>query len=399
MTDLTQWLESFAEAHRAQDNVASWVERIGVAIVEGVDDLPDDLRPMLVETVEQHWLAFLDRVSTEAEFELVPAARQLPVELARRHLGLPVLLRIYRVAQEASWEFAVEVVTNAPSELDHEALLVWFWGKAAQWFNSSVEKSVVLHQQEVSRIQQRGDAHRYEAVAGLLSGRAEDPTELSAALGGYPVSGSHIALIARAVTADSISSLEPSLMVLVGQIGRAPAVVVRPGGREVWAWVRSDELPELDPTGIDPCAVRVTTGGPAEAVEGFADAHRDAREAQSVALVEGRRQPLTCYDDVAALTLLAQDPRAAERFTRRVLRGLADGGAGKLRQTTRAALSTPGGAEAVATALGVHKNTVRYRVGQAERLLGHPLQTRAGDVLLALDYYDAFLGVVSESRR
>lgn len=391
MTELTRWLESFAETHRDEDNVVSWVDRIVVAIVEGVAELPDDLRPMVVETVEQHWLAFLDRVSTEAEFELVPAARQLPVELARRHLELPVLLRIYRVAQEASWEFAVEVVGNAPAELDHEALLVWFWGKAVQWFNSSVEKSVLLHQQEVSRIRQRGDAQRYEAVAGLLSGRAEDPTELSAALGGYPVSGSHIALIARAMTADSIASLEPALMHLAGQIGRARAVLVRPGGREVWAWVHSGTLPELDPADIDPSAVRVTAGGPADTVEGFAEAHRDARDAQSVALAAGRRKPLTCYDDVAALTLLAQDHRAAERFTRRTLRGLADGGAGKLRQTARAALSTPGGTESVATSLGVHKNTVRYRVGQAERLLGHPLQTRAGDLLLALDYYDAFV--------
>ena len=159
----------------------------------------------------------------------------------------------------------------------------------------------------------------------------------------------------------------------------------------MWAWVHSDTLPELDPADIDPSAVRVTAGGPADTVEGFAEAHRDARDAQSVALAAGRRKPLTCYDDVAALTLLAQDHRAAERFTRRTLRGLADGGAGKLRQTARAALSTPGGTESVATSLGVHKNTVRYRVGQAERLLGHPLQTRAGDLLLALDYYDAFV--------
>jgi hypothetical protein len=391
MTELTPWLESFADAHRAREEVASWVDRIVRAIVDGVAELPDDLRPALSEAVEQHWLAFLDRVPTDAEFELVPAARQLPVEFARRHLGLPVILRIYRVAQEASWEFAVEVVRNAPGELDHEALLVWFWSKATQWFNSSVDESILLHQQEMSRIRQRGDTQRYEMVAGLLSGHAEDPAELSATLGGYPVGGSHIALIARAMTADSISLLEPTLLRLAGQIDRARAVVVRPGGREVWVWLHSRSLPELDPTGINPDAVRVTAGGPAATVEGFTEAHRDARAAQSVALSAGWRQPLTRYDDVAVLTMLAHDHRAAERFTRRTLGELATKGAGKLRQTTRAALSTPGGADSVATALGVHKNTVRYRVGQAERLLGHPLQTRAGELLLALDYYDAFL--------
>ena len=54
-----------------------------------------------------------------------------------------------------------------------------------------------------------------------------------------------------------------------------------------------------------------------------------------------------------------------------------------------------GASDRLAERLGVHKNTIRYRVAQAERLLGHPLRERAGDLLLALDYHDAFLATAT----
>jgi sugar diacid utilization regulator len=85
---------------------------------------------------------------------------------------------------------------------------------------------------------------------------------------------------------------------------------------------------------------------------------------------------VTFYDDVAPLAMLATVPESAGRFSRRTLGALADQTAGKLRETVRAVLQGEGDAETVAAGLGIHKNTVR---------------ARARDLLLALDYYDAFL--------
>lgn len=94
---------------------------------------------------------------------------------------------------------------------------------------------------------------------------------------------------------------------------------------------------------------------------------------------------------MAALTLLTHDPDAAERFARTVLRGLAATELAELRDTVRHVLTTADSADQVAKSLGIHKNTVRYRTQQAERLLGHPIRERAGDLVLALDYFTAFL--------
>ena len=91
------------------------------------------------------------------------------------------------------------------------------------------------------------------------------------------------------------------------------------------------------------------------------------------------------------MTLLTHDPDAAERFARTVLRGLAATELAELRDTVRHVLTTADSADQVAKSLGIHKNTVRYRTQQAERLLGHPIRERAGDLLLALDYFTAFL--------
>lgn len=400
MTDLEAWARDFAADQRqpaAVDTFANWTMS---RITDGVPEVNGDLVPLIAEAIREHWQAFLDWFFSSEPFELVPAARRLPAEVARRHLGLPVLLAVYRRAQEAAWDFATGVVRDAPDDVDHEALLIWLWSRAGDWFSASVDQSVLLHQEEAIRIQQHGDAQRHEAVVRVLEGRAEDPSALSSVLDGYPVSsGTHLAFIARAITADAIPQLESALSRVAASVPSSRLVIVRPGGRELWAWLPASGSGSLPGAGLDPDAVRVTVGGPAAGIEGFVEAFGDARSALTVALAPGRREPVTAYADVAPLTMLAADPRAAERFTRRTLRGLADPAAGKLRETVRAVLCADGGAETVAAALSVHKNTVRYRLGQAERLLGLPVRPAARDLLLALDYYDAFLNEAADSAR
>ncbi|MFJ9390034.1 helix-turn-helix domain-containing protein [Nocardioides sp. NPDC101246] len=394
MTELDAWVTAFAAEQRRPEEVARWAASTADAILaDGEVDLAD-LRPLLLAAVEEHWYAFLDGLArSESPFELVPAARTVALEIARRHLGLPLLLKIYQRAQEASWDFAVQVVEEAPSDLDRAGLLVWFWTKATAWFGSSVEQSVLLHQTETDRIRQRGDARRFEVVSQALGDRSVSPAELSAALDGHPVGiPGHVALVAHALTADAIEQLEPAVSAVARRAGHPRAVLVRPGGREVWAWLALGELPDtIDETGIDPTAVRVTVGVGGGGLDGFVAAHRDARAAQRVALAPGRQEPVTAYGDVAALVLIAHDPAAAERFTRTTLRGLAEAHHDRLRETVREVLTSAETADRLAERLGIHKNTIRYRITQAEGLLGHPLRERAGDLLLALDYHEAFL--------
>ncbi|GAB03461.1 PucR family transcriptional regulator [Gordonia amarae] len=393
----TEWLTEFTAAQHDPKTIALFVRRTADVIAERTGPLPDDVQATIGKAIEEHWRAFLGEVTANDRgiTELVPAAHKLAVQLAAHHLDLPVLLMIYQAAQAASWEFAVGVVADAPDDLDHTTLLIWFWTKASRWFTASIELSVAVYQEEFNRIRQRGDTRRHELVADVLAGTEIGAAELSAELSGYRVSGvPHVAVIAHALTADAIEGLEPAVTALSAVLRGAALTLVRPGGRELWGWIAAPTLrgADLSPQtlGIDASAVRLTVGGPATGLAGFIAAHQDARTAQRVALAPAREVAVTRYDEVTALTLLALDHASAARFARHTLGPLADPDQQQLRDTVRVVLTSPDPADVVAARLGVHKNTVRYRVQQVERMLDRPLQTGAGDLLLAIDYLEAF---------
>jgi hypothetical protein len=387
--ELATWVTEFIAAERAPDHLDAWVARTWAAIAVDVPQIAadEDLAALIRTAISQHWQAFLDQLSgDEAAFRLVPAAVELAHELARRHVDLTPLFAIYRAAQRSSWTYATDVVQAAPASLDHEAILVIFWTQAAQWLDASVEESLRLHQVEAARIERRGDAQRFEAVRSLLAGEERDPRELSAALGGYPITGSHVALVLTALTPEALATLEPTAAVLASGLGSRHPLVVRPSGRELWCWVATGALATLE---VDDARIRVTAAGPHAGLDGFVLAHQEARAALPAALA--RTSTVTTYDEVAAITLLHADPAAAERFTRRVLGPLAEPEQAHLRHTALTVLGTPGSADHVAAVLGLHKNTVRYRIAQVERLIGRPLAQRSGELALALEYADTFL--------
>jgi hypothetical protein len=86
---------------------------------------------------------------------------------------------------------------------------------------------------------------------------------------------------------------------------------------------------------------------------------------------------LIVADDHLAELLLAADPRAAADLKAArlaPLAGLAEGPRARLTETLAAWLDRPGQVQAVAAALGVHPQTVRYRVRQLRDLFGERLE-------------------------
>ena len=88
MTEIAEWLEMFVADQQSPTALEGWVSTTVDAIIAGVD-LPADIRPVLVAAVEEHWLAFLGGVTVDADgaTELVPAAGDLSIQIARHHLG------------------------------------------------------------------------------------------------------------------------------------------------------------------------------------------------------------------------------------------------------------------------------------------------------------------------
>jgi hypothetical protein len=114
-----------------------------------------------------------------------------------------------------------------------------------------------------------------------------------------------------------------------------------------------------------------------------------ARAAAALALAAGGRLPggLVVAEDHLAALLLAADPGlAAELAATRLapLHGLADAQRERLVATLREWLDRPGQVQAVAARLGVHPQTVRYRLGRLRELFGERLEDPDGRFELAL---------------
>ncbi|BBH16110.1 ABC transporter substrate-binding protein [Nocardioides baekrokdamisoli] len=382
------------------ERVEAWVARVAEYVAQGAPDLASDpeLATMLLDTVRDQWRTFVQTVlpakeSAQVRFQLVPSATAIAVEVARRRLDLGVLVNAYRMAQRAAWDYATGVVAGLPEDLDHAELLIRFWSAAGAWLDATVEQSILLHQNETRRIQQRGDAQRFDLVKRVLDGGVIEPREMSAGLGGYAVTGSHVAVILVADGADSIAHLEATAVRLAERLGAPRPLLVQPGGRELWCWVSGVDAARivgLPGAEILP-GIRVTVGGPHAGVDGFVAAYEDARRAQRLALAP-RAPRVLVYDDVAAIALLAADP-AAEAYVRRTLGKLASDEPAivRLRETVAAYADSCGSVADVAERFDLHKNTVRYRLDQAAKLVGLPFDGNASAVGLAIAYYDALL--------
>ncbi|MEU4418832.1 PucR family transcriptional regulator, partial [Nocardia salmonicida] len=314
------------------------------------------------------------------------------------------LFRVYRLAQQAVWDYITSMIeASTEPSLDKEGFLMLFWGRVSAWLDSSIEASVDIFQSERERVLQGAAAQKLEAVRSVLAGKSPDVRELSAVLGGHPLSTYNTAVLLHTEDVDRIPDLVEAVSLLAQRIGARNPLVINPGGRDLWCWFASRSAPDL--TAMHDCVpwltehqVSVAVGTPLEGLDGFRLGHLEAQQAQSIAFRANLGSPLTVFPEVEALVLLATTPDAAQRFVRRTLGGLADDADGptRLRQTFHALLSG-GSVEEASRRLSVHKNTVRYRVGQAEALLGRPVGWNGAEVEIAIRYYDAFLAQTADA--
>ncbi|WP_280432346.1 PucR family transcriptional regulator, partial [Nocardia brasiliensis] len=173
----------------------------------------------------------------------------------------------------------------------------------------------------------------------------------------------------------------------------------------MWAWAGLDDGPNADggqgsrsdvgePGALERIAagavdapVRVALGVPAGLLAGFRQCHRVAVAAWLVAYGgPARPDRVMGYRDVEIAYLAGVDEVAMRGLIARELRALSgsDTNAARLRATLHAYLKSHRSPEATAKLLGVHKNTVRYRIQRIEELLGHPIEQRSLPLELAL---------------
>lgn len=250
-------------------------------------------------------------------------------------------------------------------------------------------------------------------MRALLSGEDPDADHASARLG-FRLAQRHVAVVLWTDTAgdaagevagvhplgapdtdggdDELGLLERTAVRMANALGGGGILTVPAGSSALWAWLPldSDSVAAVAKTSKDvvTAPVRMALGMPATGTAGFRQSHHEAIAARQV--VERAAAELgrvVSYAQVETAYLAGADAPAMRALIRRELGQLARPGSNsaRLRETLLAYLRCHRSPEGAAAVLGVHKNTVRYRIQRIEELLGRRIDECGLRLELALE--------------
>lgn len=341
----------------------------------------EDLRAALVGSCVSNVAAVLERLAagaTEEPVEPPPEAVAWVRELTHRGMPLAALLRAYRLGHG----LVAREIERAATELELEPeLRLRVLAHANRYFFSYVDavstQLVSDYEQERARWIRGSAAARAELVRSIVDGEEVDPQAATETLR-YDVSRRHVAFIVWSAKPGQSGSLETAATALAEELGGGPVLLVPIGERVVWGWISGDGAGETANTAFLPPAggLRAAIGTPAAGPAGMAASHDRARAARRVSDLLGMRPgTVVRYESVALAALLTIDPAEAAGFVEAQLGELASDtdAAARLRATLRVYFEENLSPARTARRLGIHHNTVMYRVKRVEEILGHPV--------------------------
>ncbi|WP_280258646.1 PucR family transcriptional regulator [Nocardia abscessus] len=411
--EVRDWLADYVYETMRAETLERIVTRLDDVIIARIPELADrDMRRDLAASTRAHARIVLSRLPSDAfEFSLPEEAHAFARSVARRGFELRLLLRVYHVGMEAVLDYMTEVVEHRRTtpELERVVLLRLF-ERATKWMSTSVELLTDTYMEEREQVLRAAINRRAETVRALLDGDDVDVEQASLRLG-YRLSQQHLAFVlwtdeptGEPADAEATGLLDRVAARLAASFGSARVLTVPSGASAMWAWAGSDDVEraaELAAPGqLERLAeaqveapVRVAFGVPAAGIAGFRRSHREAVAARQVAERAPAGGPrVTGYRAVEIAYLAGADEAAMRGLVERELGALAgrDANAARLRETLHAYLRGHRSPEATAKALGVHKNTVRYRVQRIEQLLGYPIEERGLPLEIALVCVDVY---------
>lgn len=275
-------------------------------------------------------------------------------------------------------------------------------GVLLAYVNGHSEKSTRTYHREQQRWQASSRAEIDELVQGLLLKDLSEITGDIRQIGGrlkYEIQDQwHIGVVAWQ-NSDQASPPECFLsafeMWLRGCSG-GDTLLLSKGNQLIWGWISFSSEPDgalQGPALQEEARFRTAVGTPALGIRGFRDTHHEAVRAREIAeLSSSVTGDHVLYDDVRLLALLLADRRLAVDFARRELGGLysTNERAQEIRQTVKAYLDTHS-PQTVARELFIARNTVGYRLKQAEELLGRELTEKQAELRVAIVIADSLL--------
>lgn len=388
------------------------VEQLGVVMGDRlIADIPEfsgstdeDFRAGIIRSCTSNLEAIRDVLAGGATVEAITVpegATDWAHELVHRGMPLSALLRAYRLGHElfeATFEEAA-----AQLEMDPDVRWRVRAGATARIFRyiDTVCTQLVGVYEGEREAWLRGAAARQAKVAqAIVAGESVDPAEAATALG-HDVTGPQLGLIVwrDAPVAEHVAErpLAAIARAVAASLGGTQTLAIAMGAHAVWAWTTGEALATPAQAPAVPERVRVAVGTVHPGLEGMRRTHHEARAARRVGDIFGARPgAVTCLHAVALASLVTADAAEAARFA------VAELGPGlgadtdamrRLRATLRTYLEERSSPSRTARRLGVHQNTVIYRMKRAEELLGHPLDERRLEVEVALRLHDGLDGL------
>ena len=409
-----EWERARTEANRqAWENVlrpvaaelASQAQQISVGVVNVIGaQLPE----LIVDaesfeanraSTEASILGFadiLEQGSDPASASLGAPTLAYAQEGARRGVPLTTLIRSYRLGHAASWGQIAKLIDAHATDPDYRLLASEL---CSAWLFAYVDAALCqaedYYSSERERWARSTAATRAETISTIVAGAPID-TALASRRLGYELDRQHIAVIAWLQSheegLDTHPAMETAIQQVRQRVGGTRALVHPLGILSAAGWVSTHEpVPpaRLDGLRLDGPAggVRTAIGEPAHGIAGFRQSHYEATQARRVAELSGRPPgTVTRYAGVALAAISTVDLEQARSFVQRELQGLTatDDATARLVGTLRTYLEERSSRSRAAKRLGIHENTVSYRVKQAEEILGRSVDERSLELRVAL---------------
>jgi DNA-binding PucR family transcriptional regulator len=392
-----------AVAGALSDRLAAISADVQGVIEREIPPLRDDQRVvgMLEASVAENIATVVHALRYGIDVETIEpptSAVEYARRLAQRDVDAAALVRAYRIGQARFIRLFVEELHDqtGTDEIDG-ATTMRAVEQVSEYIDQVVGRLLPVYEQERTGWLQNRSAVLASRVRSILDGERIDVDRFQTLLG-YRLRQHHLGLV---LWADGHQTdLDPLrvLAELAEAAARAAGSTDNPlfvpcDDTTAWAWIAlgagaSPDDGELAAVVAKaPAPVSMAMGVRASGVDGFRRTHRQAVSAQAVAVAAGPgRLRLTPFADVAPIAMMCADVDSLRAWVAETLGPLAvasernDG----LRDTARVFLHTSGSFTATADQLFLHRNTVQYRIRQAEELRGRPFSDGRLDVELAL---------------
>ena len=370
--------------------------------------LEPKFREILGASILESMRAFLAFLSHDISIDNVhapPVGLEYVRRLAQNGVGVSAVVDPLRASHKKVLSLMISEIRDSGLARDTALdVLDFFIDRSSRYIDRLVEEFTDTHEAERERLLERQNSARVLGVRQLLA--SDDPVDTEAATStiGYPLGGTHLAMI---LWAAEPGATEPDMLRLerfVREVAESltidsPLFIVA-DQTTGWAWLpleseAADAVAEIRRLAhSSDGAICIAVGTIASGVAGFRDSHRQAQNARKVAVAGGTVRSVVAATDpeVRVAALLVDDLDRTRRWVHNTLGPLASNTTGdaKLRETLRIFLRERSSHTAAAEHLGLHRNTVGYRVNKAVQRRGRPIAGDQIEVEMALLACDQF---------